>query len=142
MAALSSQTADSTFIKTMLVNTRLLNYTATRFIWARTIVDRWNWVYNYKTNGKKDDSRFNDINSSAHGLTVDLMDFGTELREEYKQAWLSENMNYRMGTMAGRFDSEYLFWRNWYIRLVDYNKRNDISDSTLKFEEIFLKTQH
>ena len=142
MEALSSQTADSAFIKTMLVNSRLLDYTATRFIWARTIVDRWNWIYKYKATGNKDDSRFNDINSSAHGLTADLMDFCTELREEYKQAWLSENMSYRMGTMTGRFDSEYLFWRNWYNRLVDYNKHYNINDSNLKFEDLFLKTQH
>ena len=140
--ALNCRTGDSAFIKTMLVNSRLLDYTASRFIWARTIVDRWNWIFNYNPNGKEDHHQYNDINSAAHGLIVDMMDYCTEIKEEYREAWLSENMKYRMGTMTGRFDSEYLLWRNWYTRLLDYNKRNRIIGSPLKFEDIFLKTHN
>jgi hexosaminidase len=136
--ALHSQTGDTAFIKTLLFSSRLLDYTSSRFIWARTIVDRWNWVYDFKTNGEKDNLRFYDINYSTHGLTVDMMDWCTEIKEEYRKAWLSENMPYRMGTMLGRFDSEYLIWRNMYTRIVDYDMRNDINSSTLKFEDVFL----
>lgn len=136
--ALHSQTADTEFIKTLLFSSRLLEFTATRFVWGRTIVDRWNWVYNYKTNGKKDNLRFYDIDYATHGLTVDMMDNCTEIKEEYRKAWLSENMPYRLGTMLGRFDSEYLLWRNMYTRVVDYDMRKDITGSTLKFEDIFL----
>jgi hexosaminidase len=137
--ALHCQKGDTAFIKTLLFSSRLLGYTASRFIWARTIVDRWNWVYHYKTNGKKDNLRFYDINYSTHGLTVDMMDYCTEIKEEYRKAWLSENMPYRMGTMLGRFDAEYLLWRNIYTRIVDYDMRNNINNSTLKFEDVFLK---
>ena len=140
--ALSAKTGDSAFIRTMLVNCRLLDYTASRFIWGRTIVDRWNWVFNFQKNGKEDYQQYGDVNSAAHGLTVDMMDYCTQIKEEYIQAWLSENMKYRMGTMTGRFDSEYLLWRNWYTRLLDYNKRNKIIGSPLKFEDIFLKSHN
>ena len=140
--ALSVQTGDSAFIRTMLVNSRLLDYTASRFIWGRTIVDRWNWVFNFQKNGKEDYQQYGDVNSAAHGLTADMMDYCTQIKEEYCKAWLSENMRYRMGTMLGRFDSEYLLWRNWYTRLLDYNKRNKIIGSPLRFEEIFLKTHN
>jgi hypothetical protein len=139
--ALNSQTGDTAFIKTLLFSSRLLEYTASRFIWASTIVDRWNWIYDYKAKGKKDHLRFYDINYSTHGLTVDMMDYCTEIKEEYRKAWLSENMPYRMGTMLGRFDAEYLLWRNMYTRIVDYNMRKNITNSTSKFEDIFLKSK-
>ena len=139
--ALRFQTADTAFIKSMLVNSRMLHYTASRFIWAKTIVDRWNWINDYKSDMKKDHTRFYDLNYSTHGLTVDMMDWCTEIREEYKQAWLSEYKPYRMGTMTGRFDSEYLLWRDIYTKIVDYNNQNDIRNTTLTFEEIFINNK-
>ena len=139
--ALLYQTKDTALIKTLLVNCRLLDYTASRFIWAKTIVDRWNWIYNLKSNGKKDDYRFYDINNSTHGLTVDMMDYCTGIKEEYRKAWLSENMTYRMETITGRFDSEYLFWRNLYTRINNYRYNNNSYDSNLKFEDIFLNNK-
>jgi len=139
MEALSFPKADTAFIKTLLVNSRMLDYTAQRFIWARTIVDRWNWIFDYKTNGRKDPNQFYDIDNSTHGLTTDMMDICTEIKEEYREAWLSENMKYRLGNMTGRFDTEYLLWRNMYTRIADYNNRNNIIGSPIKFEDIFLK---
>ena len=119
----------------------MLDYTASRFIWAKTIVDRWNWKNNYKSEKKKDNQRFYDINYSTHGLTVDMMDWCTEIKQEYSKSWLSENMTYRMGTITGRFDSEYLLWRNMYNRIIDYNNRNNINNTGLKFEDIFLNNK-
>jgi hexosaminidase len=139
--ALRSQTGDTAFIKTMLVNSRMLDYTASRFIWAKTIVDRWNWIYDLKPAVKKDNYRFYDINYSTHGLTVDMMDWCTEIKEEYRKAWLSENMTYRMGTMTGRFDSEYLLWRNIYTRVHDFSNHNNSTTSVLKFEDLFLNNK-
>ena len=100
-------------------------YTASRFIWAKTIVDRWNWIYDLKSKGKKDHVMYYDINYSTHGLIVDMMDYCTEIKEEYRKAWLSENMTYRMGTITGRFDSEYLLWRNMYSKIGDYINHNE-----------------
>ena len=82
-----------------------------------------------------------DVNNSTHGLTVDMMDWCTEIREEYRKAWLSEYMPYRMGTMTGRFDSEYLLWRNIYTRILDYRSHNNSKEPRLKFEELFLNNK-
>jgi hexosaminidase len=136
--ALHAQTSDSAYIKSMLVNSRISHYTASRFIWAKTIVDRWNWIYDVKMKGKKDYIMYYDINYSTHGLTVDMMDWCTELREEYRNAWLSENMPYRLGTMTGRFDSEYLLWRNIYSKIVDYRFHNNDKESRIRFEDLLL----
>ena len=135
--ALNHKTADSTFIKSMLVNSRMSHFTASRFVWAKTIVDRWNWTNDMRADRKKDHTQYYDINYSAHGLTVDMMDWCTEIKEEYRQAWLSENMPYRMGTVLGRFDSEYLFWRDMYNKISDYRYQPD-KNLNLKFEDIFL----
>jgi len=139
--AFHSQTTDTTFIKTLLVNSRMLNYTASRFIWAKTIVDRWNWIYDFKSRGKKDHIMYYDINYSTHGLTVDMMDYCTELKEEYRKAWLSENMTYRLGTIIGRFDSEYLLWRNIYTKIADYRSHSTSNGTRLKFEKLFLNNK-
>jgi hypothetical protein len=139
--ARSHQTRDTAFIESMLVNSRMSHYAATRFIWAKTIVDRWNWIYSLNADGKKDNHRFYDINYTTHGLTVDMMDWCTEIKGEYSKAWLSENRPYRLGTMTGKFDSEYLLWRNIYTKIVDFNDLNNINNSTLKFEDIFLNSK-
>ncbi len=125
IGVLQKGTGDTAFIKSMLVNCRQLDYTATRFIWAKTIVERWNWIYDLKSKGAKDNLIYYDINYSTHGLIVDMMDFCTGLKEEYRKAWLSENMSYRMGTITGRFDAEYLLWRNMYSKIEDYINHKD-----------------
>lgn len=136
------QTEDSEYIRTMLVNARMLHYTASRFIWAKTIVDRWNWIFSSHPEKNRDNYRFYDINYSTHGLTVDMMDYCTELKEEYRQAWLSENMKYRLGTILGRFDAEYLLWREIYNKIVDYRNQNNINETKQRFEEIFINTEN
>jgi hypothetical protein len=128
-------TADTSFIKTLLVNSRLLQYTATRFLWAKTIVDRWNQAVQQPGNDYI--SSYNDVKESPHGLIADILDYCTEIKEEYRQAWLSENMAYRLGTMTGRFDEEYLLWRGIASKLVEYHYNRN-KDQSAKFEESFI----
>jgi hexosaminidase len=138
LAVLQSGKGDSAFIKTMIVNCRQLDYTATRFLWAKTITDRWNWAFDLKSKGKKDNVKYYDINYTTHGLIADMMDFCTGLKTEYSEAWLSENMSYRMGTITGRFDAEYLIWRNLSLKIEDYVNHNEETAPGSKFEKLFL----
>ncbi len=138
--ALSRGTKDSAFIRTMLVNCRQLDYTATRFIWAKTIVDRWNWIYDARLKAEKDHVLYYDINYSTHGLIADMMDYCTEIKEEYRKAWLSENMSYRLGTISGRFDAEYLLWRNMYTKIAFYINHKEEKAARSKFEKLFLNS--
>ncbi len=139
--ALQAESCDSAFIRTLLVNCRQLDYTATRFIWAKTVVDRWNWIYDLKSKGEKDYVTYYDINYSTHGLLVDMMDYCTEIKEEYRRAWLSENMSYRLGTIAGRFDSEYLLWRDLYTKIEEYINHKAEKATRSKFEKLFLNNR-
>ena len=135
MDALQRQPKDSGFIKSMLLNSRLLSFTAMRFLWAKKITDRWNY-YRLQP-GKKEGPWYNDIGENAHGLIMDMMDYNGELKEEYRQAWLSENIPYRLGTMTGRFDAEYLFWRNLSLRMLDYRDNKKPGNKPVKFGKAF-----
>ncbi len=41
--ALKLDAKDSAFIRTLILNCRLLSYAATRFLWAKKMVDRWDY---------------------------------------------------------------------------------------------------
>jgi hypothetical protein len=108
---------DSAFIQSMLVTARLMNYSATRFIWTKTICDRWNESMLDK---KKNDFVFYDISYTCHGLLVDLMNETGELKEAYAHCWLSESMPYRMNTILGRFDTEFGLWQKLALNMQAY----------------------
>ncbi len=46
------------------------------------------------------------IAAQDHGMLADLMDAITELRDEYREAWLEESTPYRLGTALARWDAE------------------------------------
>ena len=126
---------DAAFINSMLVTARLMTYSATRFLWAKTICDRWNESMLTK---KKNDFVVYDITHLCHGLLIDVMDENGELKTAYNQAWLTENMPYRMNTILGRFDVEYGLWQKLFLKVVDYRIQNVPEHvATKSFEELF-----
>ncbi|HEY4208837.1 MAG TPA: family 20 glycosylhydrolase [Puia sp.] len=126
---------DSGVINSLLVSARLLHYTATRFIWAKTICDRWNEAMLEK---KKNDFVYYDIAYLCHGFLQDVMDEAGGLKDAYAGAWLSENMPYRLNTMLGRFDVEYGLWQKLLLKVVDYRITHDRGYVAVSsFEELF-----
>ena len=126
---------DSATINSLLVSARLINYSATRFIWAKTICDRWNESMLGK---KKNDFVFYDISYTCHGLLVDLMNETGELRAAYEKAWLSESKPYRLQTILGRFDVEYGLWQKLALKMQAYRIEHDKDEvATRTFEETF-----
>ena len=126
---------DSAFINSLLVSARLLHYTATRFIWAKVICDRWNEAMLGK---KKNDFVYYDIAYICHGFIQDVMDEGGGLKDAYKEGWLSENMPYRLNTIAGRFDVEYGLWQKLLLKVLDYRITHDRDHvASQSFEELF-----
>ena len=132
---LGSSRDDSAFITSLLVSARLLHYTATRFLLARAICDRWNEAMLGK---KKNDFVYYDIAYICHGLVQDVMDEGGEIKTAYAGSWLSEYMPYRLNTMLGRFDVEYGLWQKLLLKVLDYRIRHERSHvATQSFEELF-----
>ncbi len=57
------------------------------------------------------------IAGQDHGMLADLMDLITELRDEYRDAWLQESTTYRLGTALARWDAEAEYWRAMQVRV-------------------------
>lgn len=126
---------DSAFINSLLVAARLMTYSATRYLWAKTMCDRWDESMLQR---KKNDFVVYDITHICHGLLIDVMDENGELKTAYQQAWLSENMPYRVNTILGRFDVEYALWQKLFLKVIDYriqNKPEHVADQS--FQALF-----
>jgi len=48
---------------------------------------------------------------------MDLMDEISDLREMYRSAWISEYTDHRLGSVMGRWNAEYEYWRRLQTRL-------------------------
>lgn len=126
---------DVPFINSLLVSARLMHYSATRFLWAKTICDRWNDSMLKK---KKNDFVVYDITYLCHGLIVDMMDENGALKSAYEQAWNSEYNPYRLNTILGRFDVEHALWQKLHLKVNDFRIQNSSDHvSTKSFEELF-----
>jgi hexosaminidase len=126
---------DSVFIRSLLVSAQLVHYTASRFLWAVVICDRWNEAMLGK---KKNDFVYYDIGYICHGYIQDMMDEAGELKDAYAAAWLSESQPYRLNTMLGRWNVEYELWQKLLLKLLDYRIGHDPSFvATGSFEETF-----
>lgn len=53
----------------------------------------------------------NQMAAQDHGMLADLMDLITDLKDDYRQAWLEESTTYRLGTALARWDAECEYWR-------------------------------
>ncbi|PSL26530.1 glycoside hydrolase family 20 zincin-like fold domain-containing protein [Dyadobacter jiangsuensis] len=126
---------DTAFIHSMIVTARLMRYSATRFLWAKTICDRWN---ESMLERKKNDFVAYDLVYPCHGLLVDVMDEAGELKTAYSEAWRSEYIPYRLNTMLGRFDVENGLWEKLSLKVIDYrveSKPDHVADQS--FEVLF-----
>lgn len=127
--------ADSAFIRSLLVSAQLVHYTASRFLWAVVICDRWNEAMPGK---KKNDFVYYDIGYICHGYIQDMMDESGELKDAYASSWLSESKPYRLNTMLGRWNVEYGLWQKLLLKMLDYRIQHDktfVASQT--FEETF-----
>ncbi|TLU98932.1 family 20 glycosylhydrolase [Dyadobacter luticola] len=126
---------DTAFINSMIVTARLMTYSATRFLWAKTICDRWDESMLAR---KKNDFVVYDITHVCHGLLVDVMDETGELKTAYQESWLTEYMPYRMNTILSRFDVEYGLWQKLYLKVNDYRIQNAPEHvAQQSFQELF-----
>lgn len=127
--------ADAPLINSLLVSARLMTYSCTRFMWAKTICDRWNQSM---LDRKKNDFVYYDLTYLSHGLFIDLQDENGELKSEYEQAWRSEYKPYRLNTILGRFEVEHAFWQKLAQKVNDYRIQNPPDHvATRSFEELF-----
>lgn len=114
--------ADPASIGSSLVDSRLLDYAGLKFLNTIEIAELWQRAGPRRPNA---DQWWNGFESQVtyqdHSRVVDLMDAITELRPQYRSAWLAEYTPYRLASALGRWDGEYQYWRNVQERLKAFS---------------------
>jgi hypothetical protein len=57
------------------------------------------------------------MNQQGNGMLADLLDAVTDLREQYRTAWLAESKPHRLGAALARWDAESAFWLSTWARV-------------------------
>lgn len=124
LAAMEAGAAESD-IEAYLVECRLLDYAGMKFQYAIEIRAAWDALGTKPDQDKLGNDFDNLVLSQLHGKIPDLMEAVTELKPQYKKAWLAEFTSYRMAAELGRWDAEYEYWRkmqaNFFRALEDYD---------------------
>ena len=103
----------------MLVSARMIDYAGMKFIYAVEIADVFKKLDAHSTEADVEFWLDRQAASRNHSRIEDLMDGITALRDDYRTAWLAENTSFRLGTITGRFDAEYEYWRKLQANIWD-----------------------
>ena len=107
---------DSYSLPSLLLGARLIDYAGMKFLYAVEIADVLTKV---NSSSAREDVSFwlgTQAADRNHGRMGDLMDTITELRDIYRTMWLVEYTPYRLGSVLGRFDAEFEYWRKLQAR--------------------------
>jgi hypothetical protein len=97
-------------LKSFVVSARLCDYLGMKCLYAA----EWaNYFRQLKDNPKKELVTLyigNQMNSTTYGMLTDLREMISELREQYREAWLSEATPFRLQSALYRWDAEWDYW--------------------------------
>ncbi|TAM78603.1 MAG: hypothetical protein EPN47_21335, partial [Acidobacteria bacterium] len=120
---------DNATLESLLFGSRLLDYAGQKFQTPLELEDLWGKLGPTRPG---DEVWWNEWESMTtyqdHSLLVDLMDAITELREQYRVAWLAEYSPYRLASAIGRWDAEYEYWRGMQSRLLTFSESSHEGD--------------
>ena len=108
---------DPITLRSLLLGARIFDYLGMKNLYATEWAD---YFRKLKNNPDPELVSFylrTQIAAQDHGMLADLMDLITELREQYREAWLAESTSYRLGTALARWDAECEYWRSMQARI-------------------------
>jgi len=112
-------THDTYTLPSLLVAARMLDYAGMKYLYAAEIAGFFQTLGSKPSQSDVDFYLFRQASVVIHGRIADLMDAVATLRERYRSAWHDEYTDYRLGTVLGRWDAEYEYWRRFQARLLD-----------------------
>jgi hexosaminidase len=120
---------DRSTLESLLFGSRLLDYAGQKF---QTAPELEAWWQRLGPTRPGNEVWWNDWESLTtyqdHSRLVDLMDAITELRAEYRSAWMEEYTPYRMASAIGRWNAEYEYWRQMQSRLLTFSESSHEGD--------------
>ena len=117
-----SQGGDPLTLSSFVVGSRLLDYAGMKFLYALEIPERWGKLGMQPNSAQWWNEFEAEVIEQNHGRIIDLMETISELRDDYRSAWLSEYTPYRLATALGRWDGEYQYWRAMQERLRAFSR--------------------
>jgi hexosaminidase len=127
---------DAYSIPSLLISARMLDYAAMKYIYSLEMASY------FKTLGEhpsRADVQFYigwESSSRNHSRIMDLMDEITDLRGNYRSAWLAEYTDHRLGSVMGRWNAEYEYWRRLQTRMWDLQHGFKDGDTMPPLEEL------
>lgn len=97
-------------LKSLRLAARLFDYLGMKSLYA---VEWAEYFRQLKENPKKELVQLyigNQMNSTTYGMLTDLREMISELREEYRAAWLEEATSFRLQSALYRWDAEWDYW--------------------------------
>src|ERR1035437_337842 len=97
-------------LKSLLLAARLFDYLGMKSLYA---VEWAGYFRQLKENPNKELVQLyigNQMNSTTYGMLTDLREMISELREEYREAWLEEATPFRLQSALYRWDAEWDYW--------------------------------
>jgi hypothetical protein len=97
-------------LKSFVVSARLFDYLGMKCLYVAEWADYFRQL---KDNPKKELVTLyigNQMNSTTYGMLTDLREMISELREQYREAWLSEATPFRLQSALYRWDAEWDYW--------------------------------
>jgi hypothetical protein len=97
-------------LKSLLLSARLFDYLGMKSLYALEWADYFRQL---KENPKKELVQLyigNQMNSTTYGMLTDLREMISELREDYREAWLEEATPFRLQSALYRWDAEWDYW--------------------------------
>ncbi|HXH48415.1 MAG TPA: family 20 glycosylhydrolase [Terriglobia bacterium] len=120
---------DRTTLESLLLGSRLLDYAGQKFQTAPELEVLWQRLGPTRP---ASEIWWNEWGSMViyqdHSRLVDLMDAITELRAQYRSAWLEEYTPYRLASAIGRWNAEYEYWRQMQSRLLTFSESSHEGD--------------
>jgi len=109
--------AHKTDLDAYLVESRLLDYAGLKFQYGVEITATWKALGPHPDGDQLGNNLDNIVVSQQHGKLPDLMEAITELKPQYRDAWMEEYTSYRLNAALGRWDAEYEYWRKLQANL-------------------------
>jgi hypothetical protein len=97
-------------LKSLLLAARLFDYLGMKSLYA---VEWADYFRQLKENPSKELVQLyigNQMNSTTYGMLTDLREMISELREQYREAWLEQATPFRLQSALYRWDAEWNYW--------------------------------
>jgi len=106
-------------LKSFLLAARLFDYLGMKCLY---VIEFDDYFKQLKQNPNKELVQLyigNQMNSTTYGMLTDLREMISELREQYREAWLDEATPFRLQSALYRWDAEWNYWTTVQKLLVE-----------------------